>query len=609
MATSCGSPCYAAPELVISEGLYVGSAVDIWSCGVILYAMLSGYLPYDDDPANPDGDNINLLYKYIMSTRLNFPEHTSPQAKHLMQIMLVPDPDQRCKIEDIMGHPWLAGYGELFARTVDVHESLFMDNLSRRNELARRELAARRQVQKDAQIAKTNLARSQSTMPGVTTSMIDYNRRNKDARPQTALPGTTTMPEYLNNAGHRTPPVGHRQPLSVPPAVLAAAQTSPVIADAAILSPSSAMPGPPMAPASWAPGPSILQAAAPRPAQTTRSTDMDVDVGPTQAPLVEPLGAGGRPTMAANKNRHTIQVEYDGDASYERFKEMAEAKRAAVAIGGASIPVFPPPRTETSSTTPRSPPAVITDVTTSDVEMEYDSSDQDNTQEGTLDSFHDVPSGDVTPEASQVLPPTSAPKVEDEIKEEVTPTMPSVPQTPSKKAKVGEAPANVVSPSTPKATQIDAGDIATPKAPPKAPSPTPVATTPRAGGKRLNSMPAQLASVPVMDKTSTPSKERNPRLNSMGLPNPPPAGRERGRKGMSLDKFGLARLLGQASASSVDVSRPPPSSGRAAASIQESREEKENVLVKPKRESVAPAREDSDDKKTRRKTLHDMVKR
>ncbi|TVY60895.1 Fatty acyl-CoA synthetase and RNA processing-associated kinase [Lachnellula suecica] len=68
MQTSCGSPCYAAPELVVSESLYTGRKVDVWSCGVILYAMLAGYLPFDDDPANPEGDNINLLYKYIVST-------------------------------------------------------------------------------------------------------------------------------------------------------------------------------------------------------------------------------------------------------------------------------------------------------------------------------------------------------------------------------------------------------------------------------------------------------------------------------------------------------------------------------------------------------------
>ncbi|KAF7373257.1 Non-specific serine/threonine protein kinase [Mycena sanguinolenta] len=110
MQTSCGSPCYAAPELVISEGLYVGSAVDIWSCGVILYAMLAGYLPFDDDPANPDGDNINLLYKYIVNTPLSFPEYISDEARSLLKMMLVPDPRKRASLEDVMRHPWLAAY-------------------------------------------------------------------------------------------------------------------------------------------------------------------------------------------------------------------------------------------------------------------------------------------------------------------------------------------------------------------------------------------------------------------------------------------------------------------------------------------------------------------
>ncbi|KAJ3199455.1 hypothetical protein HDU67_002814, partial [Dinochytrium kinnereticum] len=99
LQTSCGSPCYAAPELVISDG-YVGEAADIWSCGVILYAMLCGYLPFDDDPANPDGDNINLLYKYILETELDFPDYVSDDARLLLQRMLVPDPKYRAKMPE-----------------------------------------------------------------------------------------------------------------------------------------------------------------------------------------------------------------------------------------------------------------------------------------------------------------------------------------------------------------------------------------------------------------------------------------------------------------------------------------------------------------------------
>ena len=110
MATSCGSPCYAAPELVVSDGLYSGRKVDVWSCGVILYAMLAGYLPFDDDPDNPDGDNINLLYKYICNTPLIFPQWVSAHARDMLKQILVPDPNKRADLFTVARHSWLMDY-------------------------------------------------------------------------------------------------------------------------------------------------------------------------------------------------------------------------------------------------------------------------------------------------------------------------------------------------------------------------------------------------------------------------------------------------------------------------------------------------------------------
>ncbi|KAI8622510.1 kinase-like domain-containing protein [Chytriomyces sp. MP71] len=113
MATQCGSPSYAAPELV-SNNDYVGVSVDIWSCGVILYGMLCGYLPYDDDPSNPDSENIQRLYQYIRTTTLTYPPFVAGLARQLMSIMLVPDPKNRAKMSEVMGHSWLAPESHIF---------------------------------------------------------------------------------------------------------------------------------------------------------------------------------------------------------------------------------------------------------------------------------------------------------------------------------------------------------------------------------------------------------------------------------------------------------------------------------------------------------------
>ncbi len=75
--------------------------------------MLAGYLPFDDDPANPEGDNINLLYKYIVSTPLTFPEYVTPHARDLLRRILVPDPRKRADLFEVARHSWLSEYADV----------------------------------------------------------------------------------------------------------------------------------------------------------------------------------------------------------------------------------------------------------------------------------------------------------------------------------------------------------------------------------------------------------------------------------------------------------------------------------------------------------------
>eukprot|EP01134_Creolimax_fragrantissima_P001733 CFRG1733T1 len=98
LKTSCGSPNYAAPE-VISGKLYSGPEVDVWSCGVVLYALLCGKLPFDDE-------YIPNLFRKIKGGIFNLPSHLSSDSKEVLQALLQVDPLKRASIAWIRNHPW-----------------------------------------------------------------------------------------------------------------------------------------------------------------------------------------------------------------------------------------------------------------------------------------------------------------------------------------------------------------------------------------------------------------------------------------------------------------------------------------------------------------------
>ncbi|XP_061191400.1 5'-AMP-activated protein kinase catalytic subunit alpha-2-like isoform X12 [Saccostrea echinata] len=98
LRTSCGSPNYAAPE-VISGKLYAGPEVDIWSCGVILYALLCGTLPFDDE-------HVPTLFRKIKSGIFAVPDYLNKEVVSLLCMMLQVDPLKRATISQIREHEW-----------------------------------------------------------------------------------------------------------------------------------------------------------------------------------------------------------------------------------------------------------------------------------------------------------------------------------------------------------------------------------------------------------------------------------------------------------------------------------------------------------------------
>ncbi|TKY71852.1 CBL-interacting serine/threonine-protein kinase 12 [Spatholobus suberectus] len=96
--TFCGTPAYVAPEVLARKG-YDGAKVDLWSCGVVLFVLMAGYLPFHDQ-------NVMAMYKKIYRGEFRCPRWFSPDLSRLLTRLLDTKPETRIAIPEIMENKW-----------------------------------------------------------------------------------------------------------------------------------------------------------------------------------------------------------------------------------------------------------------------------------------------------------------------------------------------------------------------------------------------------------------------------------------------------------------------------------------------------------------------
>ncbi|XP_049410928.1 CBL-interacting protein kinase 2-like [Solanum stenotomum] len=112
--TTCGTPAYVAPEVINRRG-YDGTKADIWSCGVVLYVLLAGYLPFQDS-------NLMEMYRKIGKAEYKCPSWFPPEARRLLSRMLDPNPSSRISLAKIRASSWFRRGISTFSKSTVVDE-------------------------------------------------------------------------------------------------------------------------------------------------------------------------------------------------------------------------------------------------------------------------------------------------------------------------------------------------------------------------------------------------------------------------------------------------------------------------------------------------------
>ncbi|KAJ6698620.1 NON-SPECIFIC SERINE/THREONINE PROTEIN KINASE [Salix purpurea] len=117
--TTCGTPAYVAPEVIGKKG-YDGAKADLWSCGVILFVLLAGFLPFQDD-------NVVAMYRKIYRGDFKCPQWFSSEARRLITKLLDPNPSTRITISKVMNSTW---FKKSVPKTVRSKEEMEFDAFS-----------------------------------------------------------------------------------------------------------------------------------------------------------------------------------------------------------------------------------------------------------------------------------------------------------------------------------------------------------------------------------------------------------------------------------------------------------------------------------------------
>ena len=147
-----GTPEYVAPEVLASES-YDGKAADVWSCGVVLYTILTGGFPFKD-PAEEGMNPIILmqrLFPRILAGQFDVPQGLSPECQSLLTAMLTVDPAKRIPAVHILQHPWLKKFDAV-------------GELAQKQKAAEQPMAASWVMQTDAEIMQLSKQATQGSV-------------------------------------------------------------------------------------------------------------------------------------------------------------------------------------------------------------------------------------------------------------------------------------------------------------------------------------------------------------------------------------------------------------------------------------------------------------